>query len=336
MNPIKSARIRLTVWYVLIIALISFSFSAIIYNGVASELERGFQMAEYRINNPRGGIIPRSIALIILQEDFENARRSVIMSLLKINGGILITSGIASYILAGRSIKPIENMLEEQKRFTADAGHELKTPLTALRTEIEVALRDKKFSLKDAKKLLQSNLEEVVSLQKLSENLMLLNKYAQKNHSLSFKEIDIKGVVSKAVGIVQPLARNKNIKIVNSVESRKVKGDAQSLTELFVILIDNAVKYSHEKSEVKIQSEIKKSKMAIEVIDEGIGITKSEQEHIFDRFYRADSSRCKENTNGYGLGLAIAKEIIDRHNGSIGITSSPNQGSRFSVFLPLS
>lgn len=333
MNSFVNARIRLTVLYVAIIAIVSFSFSAIIYNGVVSDLERGFQMAEYRIRNPSGVGIPRRIALEILEEDFIQSRRGIIIGLFRMNGIIILASGVAAYVLAGKTIKPIEDALEEQKRFTADAGHELMTPLTALRTELEVALRDKKMKMGEARALLASNLEEVVSLQKLSENLMLLNRYAKTHNGMHFSQVNSNDFINSAVKKLSPIANLKKISIKLDLENTKLKADSQSMEELMVILIDNAIKYSPKGSEVFVSSKKIRNKLAIEIVDQGIGISKSDQEHLFDRFYRSDSSREKAGAGGYGLGLAIAKEIVERHSGEISVKSKLKNGSTFKVIL---
>lgn len=320
-----------------IVAIVSFAFSAIIYNGVVADIAHSFQMAELRIQNPVGSplVIPKRTVLKILQEDFENAKRAVVWRLLKVNGVIILASGIAAYVLAGKTIKPIEEALEEQKRFTADAGHEIKTPLTALRTELEVALRDKKLTLKDSKAILKSNLEEVISLQKLSENLMLLNRYSKKHNGMHFNEVSIKEIIEKATKTLKPMADEKNIKINLDLANIETKGDSQSLEELMIILIDNAIKYSEKKSKIEITSEVSRNKTIIKVKDYGAGISKEDQEHLFDRFYRADSSRNKTKADGYGLGLAIAKEIVERHKGNISVESGFGKGSTFRVALPI-
>lgn len=329
-----STRFRLTLWYVAIVAIVSFSFSAIIYNSVISEIERSFKMAEVHLSSPSIFVPGRIVALKVLSDDFNEAKRVVTTRLLYINGIIIAASGIAAYLLAGKTLQPIEEALEEQKRFTADASHELKTPLTALRTELEVALRDKRLSLKDAKKLLASNLEEVMDLQNLSENLMKLNRYSQNVNGIKHERVNILDIVNDAAKKMSPMAKNKSIQLVKQVESLEIKADKQSLVELIVILTDNAIKYSQKKSTVTITSTHSRGKLTIEVRDQGVGIAKENLPHLFDRFYRADVSRNKTKTDGYGLGLAIAKEIVEKHRGNISVRSTVGNGSIFTVTIP--
>lgn len=329
-----NTRLRLTLWYLAIVAIVSFSFSWIIYRGVITDLERGFMMAEARLT-AQGIITPRRIiALNILGEDFEKAKKTVAIRLISINGIILAASGIAAYILAGKTLEPLREAMDEQKRFAADASHELKTPLTALRTELEVALRDKKLSLENARNMLKSNLEEVINLQNLSENLMKLNRYSQNVNGIKFEKISISEVVDQAVKKVLPLARKKSIHFTKEVKEIVINADKLSLTELLVILLDNAVKYSPNKSTVTISTAAQRNKIALMVSDYGVGIAKRDIPNLFNRFYRADSSRTKNAADGYGLGLAIAREIVEKHKGEISVRSKLGEGTTFKIVLP--
>ncbi|HEY4687029.1 MAG TPA: histidine kinase dimerization/phospho-acceptor domain-containing protein, partial [Candidatus Subteraquimicrobiales bacterium] len=147
----RSARLKLTAWYLLIIMLISGFFSLIIYNRVVSQLEIGFNQIELRIRHMMPGVNP--VAELLLAEQLKTAKSRVLFVLFSANGIILILSATAGYFLAGRTLKPIEETLKEQKRFVADASHELRTPLTARKTTLEVALRDKNLSVKEARKV---------------------------------------------------------------------------------------------------------------------------------------------------------------------------------------
>ena len=131
------------------------------------------------------------------------------------------------------------------------------------------------------------------------------------------------------------LAKKSSIKLVSDSESVIVNGNYQSLVELALILITNALKYSSRNKRVNVSVKKTGGSALFEVKDEGIGIAKADLPHIFDRFYRADSSRSKEVVDGYGLGLSIAKSIVQIHEGRIVVTSKPNKGSTFSVLLPL-
>ncbi len=325
----KQARIKLTAWYLLIIMLISVSFSVVIFRIMTIELNRFEQMERVRIERrfpqPPLFIDPAAISEI---------KQRLLMRLAVINMFILAGSALAGYFLAGRTLKPIAEMLDEQNRFITDASHELRTPLTALRSEIEVSLRNKRITLGDAKKLLLSNLEETDRLQNLSDGLIKLAQYQTGINGFPLTGVSLKHVLTEAVKAVHRTAQNKRITITNAAGSHTIRGNQQALTELFIILLDNAIKYSPKGKMIRMTSMKKDMHVLVQVQDQGVGVAKEDIPHIFDRFYRADKSRTKFTIDGYGLGLAIAKEIVERHKGVITVESTPNKGSTFSVELP--
>jgi signal transduction histidine kinase len=225
-------------------------------------------------------------------------------------------------------------MLDEQNRFVTDASHELNTPITALKTSLEVNLREKKLNLEQAKEVLKSNLEDVNSLQSLSEELMELIMYQKQNGNFKIAKVDLSDVVKTAVERVKSLAENKRITIKVNTPKTFMIGDGKSLKELFVILLDNAIKYTENRSAISLIVKQEDSTIQVVVKDGGVGIKKEDLPHIFDRFYRADHSRTKQKVGGYGLGLSIAKRIVTLHNGSIRVESEIGKGSSFIVTLP--
>jgi signal transduction histidine kinase len=265
----------------------------------------------------------------ILLGDIKNR---IALQLLVVNLGIVMTGAVLSYFLAGRTLAPLEDAIEEQKRFVSDASHELRTPLTSLKTEIEVALRDKKMTLHEAKKLLNSNLEEVDKMQMLSNYLLALNKYESGNLTIPFTKINIKEILTQNIKKFSTQIAEKKIIVETDLHDIFIKANEISVSELFSIVIDNAIKYSHAKSIIKVKNYARGKHAVIEVQDYGIGIDAKDIPHIFDRFYRSDNSRCKTTCDGYGLGLAIAKSIVNLHSGTIDVVSS-TKGSTFIIKL---
>lgn len=327
----QSARVRLTTWYLIIIALITFSFSAVIYRFVSLELEQGFRVAEYRL---RGLPLPQHNVRILLEDELIAAKHTLFIRLLIINGIIIGTAGIAGYFLAGKTLHPIKVMIDEQKRFVADASHELRTPLTAMKSEIEVALRDKKLRAKDTIVILKSNLQEVDKMKELNDYLLSLSRYETNGHDLAMEIVDLGEAARQAIERNKALAKEKIITINEKLSEVVVKGNAQSLVELVSILINNAIKYSGSGTEVTVSVSKQLRHIVLKVKDQGVGIDQRDIPHIFDRFYRADCSRCKTEVDGYGLGLSIAKSIVDVHKGEIKVESKVNKGSSFIVTLP--
>jgi signal transduction histidine kinase len=305
----------------------------VIYRGLNAEVNRISRAERFQVQS--GPFEYRVVRPAFLDPDIvDEIKKRIAMTLFAINGIILVFSGGLGYILAGKTLEPIAEMVEEQNRFISDASHELRTPLTSIKTSIEVGMRDKKMDLISAKKLISENLYEINKLQSLSEGLLQLTQYKSGNNNLKFETLSLKKVVDEAVKKMSVIAREKKIIIENNVKDFKVSGNKYSLTDLMVILLDNAVKYSPEGGKVLV--DVKKSKRAVtlSVIDFGIGISKKDLPHIFDRFYRAESARDRNGPGGYGLGLSIAKKIVDIHNGEIVIESVIKKGTTVKISLP--
>lgn len=335
----RSARIQLTLWYMLIILIISSVFSLIIYRSISAELNRFAKRQRYFIQHPvedRFAPVPTFEMRVIPIDPqlIEESERRVIYSLVVINIGIVSVSGLIGYFLAGRTLKPIHTMVEEQKRFITDASHELRTPLTALKSSIEVHLRDKALTVEEARELLKSNLDDVNRLQGLSDNLLQLAQYQAPQMQLVVEKTSTDTVVSAALKRVQPIADKKHIELSKKGKAYMFEVDAKAISDVLVILLENAVKYSPEKTQVEVAVDRTDGKIKVSVRDEGIGISEKDRPHIFDRFYRADTSRSKEHKNGYGLGLSIAKRIIDSHKGSISVRTGKKKGAEFVVTVP--
>jgi signal transduction histidine kinase len=330
-----SARRRLTAWYLLILMSVSISFSVVIYKGMMMELDRFSHLQQLRFEQrfAEAGI-PRP-PITIDSEVVNEVKKRIIISLLSINGIIFVAMGGLSYFLAGRTLEPIQEMMEEQNRFISDASHELKTPLTAMKSALEVYVRDPKMTLSEAKTVLLDNIEEVNRLQKLSESLLTLSEIQGGNSGQFFIRLDLKTTLDKVFNQVKHGAKNKKIELrFSPIPQRKIEGNEEKLIELFTILLDNAVKYSSEGSPLLVSGALVRKGIEISVNDKGIGIDEKDIPHIFDRFYRSDSARSKIGTGGYGLGLSIAKKIVELHNGTIHIESTAGFGTTVLVWLP--
>ena len=271
----------------------------------------------------------------ILQNDLRTAKQRVVIMLLFANGAIIIISAFVGYFLAGRTLRPIEEMVEEQNRFIADASHELRTPLSALKTSTEVALREKKISGAEARKILEENLEDIGSLELLSERLLHLAQYQKGERVLAFEKIDLAKTIQSSYKKILPLARKKNIKINIEVQDNYIEADRVSIEEIILILLDNAVKYTPDGGKVLVSSQIEGRNAVIKVIDSGPGIGPRDIPRIFDRFYRVDHSRSKIKISGFGLGLPIVKRVVELHHGTVSVSSKVGQGSTFIVRLPV-
>lgn len=335
----KKAKYKLTGTYLVIIMAVTLSFSSVVYTSVVRVTTRALESQQRRLETqfrefarpfPSAQPFPRTSP-----ETLKEIREKTLLALVGINILILLASGALSYYLAGKTLKPIEEMVNKQKRFISDAAHELKTPLTAMKTDLEVTLQDKKINISEAKKSLKSTIEEVDKLNEFTNRLLDQGRYQNGKDKDKFEEVDIKEIIEGGVKNLKSLGDSNKQAINSDLKSIKIEGDKVALKQLFTNLIENALKYGGIKKNIYIKSYESGNKCVVEIKDEGLGISEKDLPLIFEPFYRADKSRTKSSTNGYGLGLAICKEIVKYHNGTIEVSSKPNMGTVFLVKLPL-
>jgi len=334
---IKSAAFKLTLWYLGIILILCALFSVALYRESAAQLDENAshqRVAILRLPLPDIFENRRTEFLQNMDKQLEQDHNRLLLRLLVLNSATLLLGGGAAYALARRTLRPIQKSMEAQGRFTADASHELRTPLTAMRTEIEVALREKQLSPEEARNLLASNLEEIAKLESLSAGLLRLARFEAGLDPTVVKHVPVKDLFGEAVRRFQARIAERKVKIELKAGDETVAGDRDSLIELIAILLDNAIKYSPVGSTVTLTSTSAAHSVGLSVSDEGTGIKPVDIPHIFDRFYRAERSRSKGHIDGYGLGLSIAKRIVDLHHGDITVESLPESGTTFYVKLP--
>jgi heavy metal sensor kinase len=221
-------------------------------------------------------------------------------------------------------------------QFTADASHELRAPVSLIRTTAEVAVQRTDRTAAEYFEALQEILEESERTSEVVDSLMLLARADSGKETLEFAGADAYAVVQQAADQGEKLARNCNLDFAASLPKAPVpiQADSNALRRAFLILIDNAVKYTPRGGSVKVSLKKTKDCVLVSVADTGIGIAKTDVPHIFDRFWRADKARSREE-GGAGLGLSIAKWIVEMHHGSIDVDSEVGKGSTFHVRVPL-
>lgn len=329
-----SAALKLTLYYLGIIMAISLIFSVILYRISTNELDRGFRRQPVSFQIIGGGIDGgRPSFEQFRQTQLDETGDRLRTQLVFFNLATLTIGGGLSYLLARRTLEPIEEAMEAQGRFVSDASHELRTPLTAMQTQVEVGLRNPKLKLPEAKELLESTLEEVAKLRNLSNGLLRLTRSNGKD--MPKEPVRLSEAIAEAATQLKVAARLKNITLIHATSDIQVLGDIQSLKEVVAILLDNAIKYSPNDTTVTTEMAAIGRQATVTVTDQGQGIKATDLEHIFDRFYRADASRSKLQVEGYGLGLAIAKQLIEAHAGTIEAHSRPGEGATFVLKLPL-
>lgn len=232
-----------------------------------------------------------------------------------------------SKILSEWIIKPVEISFNKQKQFVADASHELKTPLSVIIACAETLENNPKEH-----KWLDNIKTESDRMSKLITNLLDLAKVENETNKELYEKVNLSKLVEKAILPFESLAYEKNIKLDYEIKDNiNFKCNSEEINELLSIMLDNAVKHSSKKGNIIVNLTDDKNNIILEVINKGDPIPKGEEEKIFERFYRVDKSR-NRNDNRYGLGLAIAKSIVENHNGKISAASN-NEYTTFKVIL---
>ena len=248
-------------------------------------------------------------------------------------------------------ISRLDRSFRQVKQFSTDASHELKTPLTILKGEVEVALRKERVP-HEYEQVLKSNLEEINRMSQIVEDLLLLSRADSGEIRLNKEDMNLNEILNEVVAHVNVLAQSKNLRIETSNHHEEIHifGDPLRIRALFLNLIENGIKYTEEGGSIHILltkdtlvQDGKQSGRAqgeqgefvkIIVSDTGIGIAEEDQERIFDRFFRVDKARSREQ-GGSGLGLSICKWIVEAHRGKIEVESELGKGSYFIIKLPI-
>jgi heavy metal sensor kinase len=227
----------------------------------------------------------------------------------------------------------LEAAFAQQAQFTADASHDLRTPLAVIISETQTALARER-SAAEYRETLEGCLVTAQQMRRLTESLLELARFDAGQESMQREPFDLSQVVRQCVELVRPLAERRGIKLACELAAVQCQGDAERLSQVVTNLLTNAIQFNREQGEIRVSIEANNSSALIQVADTGAGIAAEDLQHIFERFYRADKSRSRaEGRNG--LGLAICKAIVDAHGGSIEVTSQVGSGSTFTVKLPL-
>ncbi len=230
-------------------------------------------------------------------------------------------------------INRLKDAFQRINQFSIDVSHELKTPLTILKGETEVALRKERGN-EDYKKLLMSHLEEVDRMTRIIDDLLLLSKADTKEITMNIEDISLRDLIVDVCMDMKMFADNKGTELhVKELEDVRIKGDELKLRRMLWNIVENGIKYTQNGGKVEVSSYVNDGYAWIDVKDNGVGISQNDIQYIFDRFYRADRSRRRES--GSGLGLSISKWIAEAHKGSIDVKSQPAEGSLFSIKLPI-
>jgi len=244
---------------------------------------------------------------------------------------LLLTGG--GSLLVRKSTAPIERSMEQMRRFMADAAHELRTPVTILRTRVEVALAQAREPDHDAATL-RAIEREAARLGHIVGDLLTLARADAGERPIARELLYLDDAASQAVEAVRTLAQQKRVQVeVGAFEEARITGDPALVRQLLVIVLDNAVKFTPAGGHVRLDVTTQDGRATVVVVDTGVGIPAEQLPHVFERFYRGDPAR--READGTGLGLAIARWIADAHGARIEIGSTPGNGTRVTVTFPV-
>jgi len=282
-----------------------------------------------------GGLFTVQVGLNIGREETE------LLHLRQVLLGVGALGALAALLIgffaSGKALQPIARSWQRQRQFVADASHELRTPLAVIQSNLDVVLSHTQGSILDNLEWLSNAKAEARRLTKLTDDLLTLAKTDSAQTQIRREAVSLATLIERVVEALEPLAQMKGLSLcvpqVSAPEADwMVQGDAERLYQLLIILVDNAIKYT-EQGHIDLRLSRTRSSVRLDVADTGIGISKEDLVHVFDRFFRGDKAR-ERAQGGTGLGLAIAQWIAQAHGGRIVAESTPQEGSVFSVTLP--
>lgn len=260
---------------------------------------------------------------------------NLVYTFLLVASVMLVIIFFISRFFANRSIQPVQEAFDKQKQFIADASHELKTPLAVINTNVDVLLVHADDTIKNQAKWLTFIKSETERMAKLTNDLLYLAQIDQANTGVMFAPFDVSEAVEQVVLTMEAVIYEQSINLSYDIEPElTARGSIEQFKQVVMILLDNALKYTNPNGSVDITLKKRHQNIILTVTNTGEGISEEHLERVFDRFYRTDPSRSR-NQRGYGLGLAIAKAIINQHNGNIYAKNIKDQKVSFFVELPL-
>ena len=242
----------------------------------------------------------------------------------------LLLLGLGSWLLAGRSLGPAQKAFDQQQAFVANASHELRTPLTLIRASTEIA--ERRVTRSSVKTLLKDVISDTDYMSKLVEDLLLLSRLDSQKLVFARQPVVVEGLFREILRKAGLITETQGIQIKTAANNQIVMADEQRLTQLLWILLDNALQHTPKGGEIAFEAKPEGDHVLITVSDTGTGIPKTHLSRVFDRFYKA-GRESHSTERGAGLGLSIAKGLIDSMHGTIRIDSQPGRGTKVTLQL---
>jgi signal transduction histidine kinase len=318
------ARLRLGALFLVIVVVLVVASSLVVYLSFRSDLQ---QLAGTRADGGDAAQVER---------EREFVSRSLVTfrwRLVALDAAIVLVVGVGGLLYARSTLRPIRENVAAQKRFIADASHDLRTPLAVLKTEFEVALRDAELP-DEVRPLLADGLEEVDHMSEMVDDLLTLSRIDAHQEVVARERVDLAALAAETAAKLQKLAAEAGVDlVVEAAQPVITEGDARHLRRALGNLVRNAVEHSPRGAQVRVEVEARDGSALLSVQDDGPGIGPADLAHVFDRFYSADPPRSRER-GGSGLGLAIARWAVREMGGDLSAESALGHGTRMTVSLP--
>lgn len=278
----------------------------------------------------RSGKTPYKIA-IASTDYIVHSVVNLVLVLLAVWVGAMLLFFLISIRLSAVAARPMEEAMQREKQFVADASHDLKTPLSVILANNSILMENPENKVGDLRRWLDSTQEAAKRMQKLIAEMLTLADVERQDVPLVREEVDLANIAMKADLELESVAFEKNVTLEDDLPDRcMVTGNADYLLRIVMSLLENALKYEPSGGRVSIHLTQSKKKTVLSVCNRGSRIADEDLPHVFDRFYRSDKSRTN-SAGSFGLGLAITKEMVERLGGTISVTSSQEEGTVFSV-----
>lgn len=270
---------------------------------------------------------------VILPINADDVRSDLSNTLLLVNGVLVALSVLASYWLATRTLRPIQEAYDRQRQFLSDASHELRTPLAILQANLE---NERDGGSSELRASAESHLEEVKRMSTLVGDVLSLSKLEHTGSDAAQVPMTVNDVLQKVVDRLSPIAtkHHVNLTLEDAPETFTVLATEEPLIRVLTNVIENAILYNKPQGSVNVSMQREDGNVCIDIADTGVGIADHDVQKIFDRFYRADKSRSRR-TGGSGLGLSIARSIVESFGGTIAMKSTVDIGTTVSIVLPI-
>lgn len=287
-----------------------------------------------RLGRGQTAIAAKVVAIMMIDPEVRMLHSLFVIILLGTSFGFFMIL-LAGYYLARRALVPISSSWEKQQQFVADASHEMRTPLAVIKTNAELLFSKPERTIEQESRPIAAILNEATRMGKLVTTLLTLARADSNQLEMQLKSLNLAEILKQTLDNLEPICEMKEITLDSYLEDElTILGDQERLTQLFVILLDNAVKYTSEGGQIKVTGLAKDRFVQVVVEDTGIGMKAEDLPFIFDRFYRGDKVRSRAE-GGSGLGLSIAKWIVEKHGGKIKVESTLGVGSKFIVLFPI-